>query len=314
MAAYTIDAALGAYGGMSGIYIPEIWAGALLEKFYLSTVFAAISNTDYEGEITAQGNKVIIRTLPDITINDHEIGQTLDYERPETTNVELEINKGKSYSFVVDSVEKKQSDINYIDAWSKNAAENMKIKIDLDVLAAVPALVDSDNAGTTAGAISGGVDLGVATTDGSTAEGLSTSTIIPKMVECGQVLNEQNIPPDDRWFVLPAWAITKIKTSELSEASYAGDGVSMKRNGRVGVIDTFEIFSSNNIAPTLETATNCYSAIFGHKSAITFASQLVENEMLKNPNAFGDLIRGLQVYGYKVVQPTAMGHLYCKKA
>ena len=74
-----------------------------------------------------------------------------------------------------------------------------------------------------------------------------------------------------------------------------------------------EIFSSNNVAPVTEGAVKCYHTLFGHKSALTFASQLVENEMLKDPEDFGELIRGLQVYGYEVIQPTAIGTLYAKK-
>jgi len=263
-------------------------------------------------EISSYGDKVQIRTVPDITINDYEIGQSLNYEKPRSDNVELLIDQGKYYGVAINSVEKKQSDIDYVSKWAEDAAEQMKIAIDTDILAALPALADSDNAGTTAGYISGNIDLGVATTDGSTAEILLKSTVVDKMVECGQVLTEQNVPQTGRWFVIPAWLATRIKTSELSEASYAGDGVSMKRNGRIGVIDTFEIFVSNNVSTTTETAVTCYSALFGHKSALTFASQLTENEMIDNPDDFGKLMRGLQVYGYKVIKPESLGHLYCK--
>jgi len=286
----------------------------LLEKFYLTTVFAAISNTDYEGEITAFGDKVIIRTVGDVTINTYVIGKGLNYEKIQSPNVELLIDQGKYYGVAINAVEQKQSDINYVDKWAENAAENMKIAIDKDILGAIPADAHADNAGIAAGAVSSSVNLGVATTDGSTAIGLSSSTIVTKIVECGQVLNEQNVPQTDRWIVIPSWAGTKIKVSELSEASYSGDGVSMKRNGRIGVIDTFEIFVSNNITPVLETAVNCYKIPFGHKSAITFASQLVENELIDNPDDFGKLMRGLQVYGYEVIKKESMGHLYGKAA
>jgi len=190
----------------------------------------------------------------------------------------------------------------------------MKIVIDTNILGDVYSDVSAYNTGTTAGKISGNVNLGAASADGASAIGLSKTTIVDKLVEAGQALTEQNIPTSSRWFVLPAWACTRIKTSELSEASYSGDGVSMKRNGRVGKIDFFEIFSSNNIAPITETAVKSFPAIFGHKSALTFASQLVKNETLPNPNDFGQLMRGLQVYGYKVIKPESMGMLYCKTA
>lgn len=314
---YPIDSGLGAYSagnGLSGRYIPEIWSGKLLEKFYAATVFAAISNTDYESEITAYGDKVKIRTVPDITINDYEIGQNLSYERPTAPNVELKIDKGKYYGVAINKVEEKQSDINYVSKWAEDASEQMKIKIDTGILADIPSDAGTYNHGTTAGKISGNINLGTTAADGSSAVALAKDTLVDKIVECGQVLTEQDRPETGRWFVLPAWAATRIKTSELSEASYSGDGVSMKRNGRIGVIDNFEIYVPNNILKTVEGSVNCFSLLFGHKSALTFASQLVENEVVPNPFDFGELMRGLQVYGYEVINPDSMGHLYGKAA
>lgn len=84
-----------AASGLSGTYIPEIWAGKLLVKFYAATVFASIANTDYEGSISSHGDKVKIRTIPDLTIRDYEIGDSLTYERPRQANVDLLIDKGK---------------------------------------------------------------------------------------------------------------------------------------------------------------------------------------------------------------------------
>ncbi len=314
---YPIDASLGSYdtnNGLSGTYIPEIWSGKLIEKFYLATVFAAISNTDYEGEITAYGDKVKIRAVPDITINDYEIGQSLNYEKPRSDNVELLIDQGKYYGVAINSVEQKQADIEYVSKWAEDAAEQMKIKIDEDILADIPSDAATYNYGATAGKVSGNIDLGTTAADGSNAEALSKTTIVDKIVDCGQVLTEQNIPQTNRWFVIAAWMASRIKKSELSEASYSGDGVSMLRNGRIGVVDTFELFVSNNVLSTTEGAVNCYSSIFGHKSALTFASQLTENDLIDNPDDFGKLMRGLQVYGYKVIKGESLGHLYCKAA
>lgn len=312
---YPIDSSLGTYAtsnGLSGTYIPEIWSGKLIDKFYKATVFAAISNTDYEGEISAYGDKVKIRTIPDIAIEDYEIGEDLSYQRPRSDNVELLINKGKYYALHINDVEKKQSDIDFVDKWAEDGAEQLKIKIDHDILGVVPGLVG--NTGADAGAISGNIDLGAGGADGSGAVALSKTNIVDKMVECGQVLTEQDVPQNNRWFVIPAWAATRIKTSELKDASLTGDGSSMLRNGRIGMIDTFEIYVSNNIEPNTEGSVDCYSLLFGHKSGLTFASQLVKNEMIDNPNDFGKLMRGLQVYGYKVIKENSLGHLYAKAA
>lgn len=265
-------------------------------------------------EITAYGDKIKIRTVPSITINDYEIGDSLTYERPTSSNVELKIDKGKYYGVTVNAVEEKQSDINYVSRWAEDASEQMKIAIDTGILADIPSDAGTGNFGASAGAIAGTINLGTTAADGSSAVALAKDTIVDKIVECGQVLTEQNRPETGRWFVLPAWASTRIKTSELSEASYSGDGVSMKRNGRIGVIDNFEIYVSNNVLSTTEGSVSCFSLLFGHKSALTFASQLTENEVIPNPTDFGQLMRGLQVYGYEVIDDASMGHLYAKAA
>jgi hypothetical protein len=118
----------------SGTFIPEIWSGKLIEKFYATTVLAAISNTDYEGLIKNQGDKVIIRTRPTITIRDYTIGQSLLVERPSGNIVEFDIDKGKYFNTILDDVHEIQSDMNLMSMWSDDAAEQMKIVIDTDVL------------------------------------------------------------------------------------------------------------------------------------------------------------------------------------
>jgi hypothetical protein len=142
---------------------------------------------------------------------------------------------------------------------------------------------------------------------------LTKANVIDYIVWCGQCLDECNIPESNRWFVIPAWMRSLIVTSEIKDASMTGDGKSTLRSGRIGYLDRFELFVSNALAPTVEGSVNCWSPLFGHKSALTFASQLVENEMIPNPNDFGKLMRGLQVYGYEVIKPESLGVLYCKQ-
>lgn len=288
---------------------PEIWSGKTLVKFYTATVFAEISNTDYEGEIKDHGDTVKIRTIPDITINDYYIGQDLVYERPVTTVVELLIDKGKSYSMAINDVEKLQSDIAYVEKWTDDAGEQMAIKIDLGILGDVYADVHASNSGLTAGAVSSSLNMGVSGTPLS----LDKTNILDSIVDCGTVLDEQNIPQTQRWMVLPAIFCGMIKKSDLKDASLSGDGTSIMRNGRIGGIDRFVLYSSNQIDTTTDGTDTVYNCIAGHPTSLTFASQLVKNETLKNPWDFGDLLRGLQVYGYKVIKSESMLHLYAKK-
>jgi len=332
-------------------YIPEIWSGKLLEKFYNTTVFGEISNTDYEGEIKSHGDTVHIRIVPDITINDYDVNQSLSYERPAVSMVDLTIDQGKYFAVSVNKVEEKQADINYVSAWATDASAQMKISIDTDVLSLFKKQADGTtdilgtsaatkligvatghavqgsgvseyNQGTTAGYVSGSVDLGVLNTTAagtaSTAIGVTSANIIQKLVEMGQVLDEHNCPEEGRWVVLPAWACALIKQSDLKDASLSGDGSSILRNGRVGMIDRFTIYMSNQV-PTVTnsgsaTTETVYCMPFGHKRALTFASQLVENEVIPNPDDFGQLMRGLQVYGRKIINGQHVGVLQGYKA
>ena len=139
----------------SGTFIPEIWSGKLLVKFYEATVIAAITNTDYEGEIKDQGDKVIIRTVPDIVIRNYTKGQSLQIQRPEAPNKEFSIDRAKYFNFICDDIDRHQTDIKLMDSWARDASQQMKIAVDTDFLSDVYADADSDNKGATAGKISG---------------------------------------------------------------------------------------------------------------------------------------------------------------
>ena len=291
-------------------YVPAIWSGKLLVKYYARSVVAAISNTDYEGEIKEQGDTVYIRTTPDMTVRDHQKGQALVHETPVSTPVTLLVDQGKYWAFATSKIDDKQTDIKkYVENWTTDASKQLKIAIDTAVLANVYSDAHASNQGATAGAISANIDLGVT----GSPVGLTKANVLDYIVSCGQVLDEQNVPEEGRWMVIPAWMASLIKLSDLKDASLAGDQTSILRNGRLGVIDTFTLYKSNLLATTTDGANTCTNMIFGINDAITFATQLTENESLKNPFGFGTLFRGLQVYGYKVVKAEAMGWLYAYK-
>ena len=115
-------------------FIPEIWSGKLIEKFYAATVLAAISNTDYEGEIKSYGDRVKIRTKPTLIINNYLVNGDLALQRPAGSSVELTIDQGKYFAAIIDDVIEKQSDINNMSLWADDASEQMKIVVDTDVL------------------------------------------------------------------------------------------------------------------------------------------------------------------------------------
>ena len=236
-------------------------------------------------------------------------GQALKTERPESPSVELLIDKGEYFSFTLDDIDKKQSDLTLMNKWSEDASEQMKIVIDTNILGDVYADAHAQNKGLTAGRKSASFNLGVT----GTPLTVTKTNILDTIVDCGTVLDEQNVPEQGRFMVFPAWMCGLLKKSDLKDASLTGDGASVLRNGRIGMIDRFTIYLSNNVDTVTDTVT-CYNTIFGHKSAITFASQLTEMETLRAESTFGDIVRGLQVYGYKTLKTEALGHLYVRKA
>lgn len=292
----------------SGTFIPEIWSKKLIEKFYDATVLSAISNTNYEGEIRNQGDKVKIRTIPTLAINDYQSGQTLTNQRPTSNVVELLIDKGKYWSAIVDDVQDTQSDIGLMNMWAEDASEQMKIAIDTQVLGGIVADVGTSNKGATAGRISAGLNLGAS---GSPLS-LTKTNIIDFIVDMGQVLDEQNRPETGRFLVMPFWATALLKKSDLKDASMTGDGTSPMRNGRLGMIDRFTIYQSNNLRKVTDGSVQAYDILAGVKQGLTFASQLTKTETLRAESTFGNIMRGLQVFGYKVIDgdSLAAGYVY----
>ncbi len=281
-------------------FIPQVWSGKLVGKFYDACIYTETANTDYEGEIKNYGDKVVIRTTPDIVVNDYVKGAGLSYENPESANVELDIDKGKTFSFNLYDIDMYQSDISLMNSWAEDGAEQVKRRVDADYLATIPASADADNSGATAGRVSGAVNLGVA----GAARAVNQNNIMDFIVQMGVVMDEQNRPEEGRWLVLPSLACGLIKSSDLKDASLSGDNKSPLRTGAHGMVDRFNIFKSNLVNNTGGE----YDVVFGDKKAVTFAGQISKMEDIDNPNDFGKLARSLFVYGFEVIDGKGLGH------
>lgn len=263
-------------------FIPEIFSKKLQAKFYASSVLPQISNTDYEGEISGQGNKVNIRTVPNVTVSNYT--GSVSYADVTTQVIELMIDKAKSYAFKVDDILKVQADIAFQNEASKDAAEQMRIAVEQDVL--------------------GNIVTGSTTVLDKAS--VSASNILDHVLEAGRKLDELNIPESDRFIVLSPLYIEMLKKTDLKLAYLTGDGVSPIRNGKVGMIDRFTVYQSNLLATGTGGDAGKTLALAGHPKATCFASQFVKTETVRLTDTFGDGVRGLKVYGYKVVVPDAL--------
>ena len=296
-------------------FIPQLWSGKMVDKFYTNTIFGEIANTDYEGEIKDVGDSVVINTVPGITIRDYSFGDptpaagslpgALLTEKPKSPKVLLEINKAKYFSFECNNIEEHQSKPDLMETFSNGAGEDMKVAVDASILSIIytEALAaaggDGGNTGTTAGP-NENINLG-----GLGGLALTSATIIDYLVNViGTLMDERDLPDTGRWIALPSKYCNMIKTSELKDASLAGDPTSILRNGKIGMIDRLTIYRSNQ----LTKVASAYQVIAGHRSSLTFASQMAKMEDLMNPFDFGKIVRGLNVYGTKVVKPDAFIH------
>jgi hypothetical protein len=235
----------------------------------------------------------------------------LALQRPAGSSVELTIDQGKYFAAILDDVIEKQSDINNMSIWADDASEQMKITVDTDVLLFLLGQANAANKGIAAGVISANINLGVTGTPVGTVGRNPTAgqvEIIDIILRIGQALDEQNIPETGRWIVLPTWASFQLKRSELREVFVSGDQVSILRNGKFGQVDRFTIYASNLLPSGVAAglAAGEWVIYGGHAHGLTFASQLTNVETIRSERTFGEILRGLQVYGRQVLDSKAI--------
>lgn len=206
---------------------------------------------------------------------------------------------------MLDDVDKTQSDLSLMNMFTNDASEQMKIAIDADVLGGAANAAAASNQGATAGVISGNINLGTS----QTPLAITKANVLDMILNAGQVLDEQNVPETGRWLVIPPWVATLVKNSDLKEAYLTGDSVSPLRNGKIGMIDRFTVYLSNN----LPVANGDTTLLAGTRDAISFASQMTNVETLRAQSTFGDIVRGLNVYGYAITKPEALVNVVAVK-
>nr|DAE97231.1 MAG TPA: Major capsid protein [Caudoviricetes sp.] len=313
----------------SGTFIPTVWSGKLARKFYANTIFGAIANSDWYGEISNMGDKVIINTIPDITVKPYKVGMQLEYEVPQGETFELVVDEGCYYAVNVNDVMEYQAKPQLMNMFTTDAAQQMKLAVDARGIAKTFFTAEgklktdekgykavwTKNVGANAGARTGSYNLG---TDAAPVA-LTPDNILSYITQLSTVLDEADIPEDGRYLVITPYERQILMNSNLAQAQFMGDAKSVLRNGLIGKIDRFEIYVNNllpraaegktwdtkaeSFTPGEETDAKKRHLIWaGQKSGISFASQITKTENLRNPNDFGSLVRGLNIWGTQVVQ------------
>ncbi len=290
---------LSANGAGTSRYIPTLFSQKATVKHYDMTVCGEITSNDWEGEVTKLGDKVVIRRTPDVSVGDYQKNLDIAYETPEDNATELELNRGKYYAVVLDDVDRIQSDMGLMDMYAEDAAEQVVLKQDAEFLSAIVNDIHADNQGASAGRKSGAIDLGAV----GAPVVIDADNAVKFLMRMNQSLTEQGVSRVGRWVVLPAWFCTILKNTDVKSALITGDPEGAIRNGRLGTIDGLTLYESNQLTDYLDTGLNVTPVIAGHKDGVTWANQFINAEVIRLQTKFASAIRGLAVYGYKVVEP-----------
>ena len=300
----TYNFGLGVSGQTNGFFIPEIYSKKVQIALRKAAVAEAVCNTDYMGEISSFGDTVNIIKEPQIAVADYTRGLTVTSTDLTDQELVLTIDQAKSFSFKIDDLEKRFSHVNFQAVAADNAAYALRDAMDSNILAAI-------SAGAT-------VTSGMGTTGTPIDIGFGSGEVDPlnQMSLAAKELDEANAPEDGRWFVAaPEWYNQLANTSSklLSVDFNAGQG--SIRNGLVasGLLRGFQMYKSNNL-PTndLSGATPAGSAtapeaLFGHISGTSAASSMNKVETVRDTGTFSDIVRGLMVWGRKVLRPEITG-------
>lgn len=310
----------------TGSFIPTLWSGKLLAKFYQNTMLSEIMNTDYEGELKNKGDTIRIRTAPSITINDYTgAGSTLATEVPVPIFQDMQVNKAKYFSVQTNDVLAQQADMDLMNMFTEDAAKQLKIAIEDEVFfnTFVTNGPAAANAGATAGAISANYNLGTDLAPVAVS-GAASAGLLNTILAMSAALDEQNVPEDGRFLVISPFDRQILMQTNIAQAYFTGDSSSIIRTGKIGMLDRFTVYVSNLLpkgaaakalvpglsatsgGATLTDALARRTMVAGTKHACSFAMTISKTEPLRNQTDFGDIVRGLAVYGRKVVKNEAL--------
>jgi len=292
----------------NSFFLPSVYSKKVLNFFRKSSVIEAITNTDYAGEITAYGDSVKIIKEPVISVSDYTRGSDTTATLLTDAETSLVVDSAKAFKFIVDDIETKMSHVNFKEVASSAAAYALKDSYDAAVIATMFAGLSASSPNHVLGADSA-TDLGAGVFDGSGAADIGPSgetDPLDLMARMSRLLDEQNVPEEGRWFVASPdfYEVLGQSSSKLLSVDFnAGQG--SIRNGLVssGKLRGFDMYKSNNIAATTNAAGKCLA---GHISSTATAQSITSTEVLRDPSSFGDIVRGLHVYGAKVLRDEAI--------
>lgn len=267
---------------------PTIWSALIIDSLRKSLVFGDVANRNYEGEIRNGGEKVKILEIGDITVSDYS--GTVSYQDIQDASKYLLIDQKKYFAFNLDDVDKAQSSVDVMVRATEKASYKLRDTADQFIAGLYGEAGVTSGLGTTASPLT------------VTSAGASSTTSVKTLFSTiAKELDEANCPTEGRWIVVPPWLHQKILLAEDARLTVENPATT---NGRVGTLWGFDVRMSNNVA-TASSGT-VYKVMAGTSEAISYADQLVKIEALRRDASFAEGVRGLHVYGGKVVQNDAL--------
>jgi len=283
---------------MSLDFIPTVWAGRLLTALENALVYGQkqVCNREYEGEIQAAGNTVKIASIGNVAVADYEKDTDIA-DAAALTDAEqtLLIDQQKYFHFYVDSLDRVQQNVDIMDEAMRNAGWRLREEADNFLAGVMDAAMP---AGNTIGSIATPI---VPTKDNA----------YEYLVDLGVKLDESNAPINGRFCIIPAWFHGMLLKDDRFVRSGTTVGDARLANGEVGEAAGFRILKSNNVPNTSGLK---YKIIAGHANATAYVGQILDLQGYKPEKRFGDAVKGLHVYGAKVVRPACLACLIANKS
>lgn len=276
-------------------FIPTVWAGGIFRELERNQTWtqAGVVNRDYEGQIRQKGDTVQINMLGDVTIFDYT-GTLPEPEELSDEQKTLTIDQQKAFNFKVEDIDKAQASENLMGEASRKASRGLN---------------------EVSGRFVAGLALGAdpANVLGSAAAPLTTidkNNVFEFLTELKRRMDDAGVPAEGRWIQAPGWLESLILNAKL----LSDVNNNMITNGTIGRVAGFTIITAPYV-PNGSGAGGAYDVIVaGHAMAISFAEQIVKVEAYRPEKSFSDALKGLHVYGGKLVRPEALSIAFAKSA
>lgn len=312
-------------------FIHELFAPELKENMRDALLMTRITNSEFQGKFRNKGDTIVVRKTPLIHSKLYVDDQKIAAESPEADDEKHIIGRARYWAFRYPDIAQALTDVpNLAGTLAKEGALSLAQDIEEEFFGDIYAKCDTYNKGNAAGRISGSYVLGNSTaTDGSgngplylyktqaladadTTSNRKKAAVVDAIAAAAGCLGEQKGGKQGRPFiVIPEAVAVRIQTSELKDASLAGDTKSIIRLGveSIGSIAGMDIYRSNLLPKVTVDGRTCFVCLFGDTTAITFANEISKTEMYRDPETFADVHRSLCVYDWFVRWAERFGHM-----